>query len=1289
MGTIMNFKEMLLDILLEGKIEDTLDRYPTIPHDVKQNYLKQIPAQNAQHLDWVLSQHTKGNITSSHNISGMLDTFNKVKDKLQKKQVAQYKSVDELHSAVVPHQDNIKKSDKEKSKEGTETLYTSPTMTIRQHHNYESTISGAVLPKNNKSGLDKATWCISVGNGGGAGHYSKYTENGFHPVYTIEHKHEDGTSSRHMLVANHIKTQLDTELRDEADHRPGFSDHVSSRPDLLDHYASEHPELMKTPIAHLFNEDGRVKYATDARPAYAKLEETLKNIPKTGMSDEEYMSNFKAGQEKRQGGIHNVLANSVLSPSQLNHFVENGNEGSKHEVASRMDLTAEHIQKLSNTSNMLVHHILLDKPNLSDDAFNNIVNKSHPENIEKVIKHPKFNETHLDTLLDKKMSKVDLSSLVERFHTKLEAPHIQKIIDKGDEYTHHTLLNKIPTKIDAKHISTMIDNDNANVNNKIVSTLHYKLEPHHIDTIIGKGDSEVNSTLIDTAYHKLEPHHIETLKASGDARVNYTLENRVHENLEPHEISTLIAKGDSEVHDKLINKFPNKLEPHHISDLINRGNIDTQTKIINQIPDKLDSTHISTLIDNGGYRSPIKQDNRVHLHNHILEKLSDKFEQHHINEFIDKGFDYEPFVNKMHEKLEPHHISELINNISLQSQHNRIIIDPMRNKLNSTHISALIAKHPNNPDIINKLHDKLEPKHFSELIDKGNMDTRVNTIKMFHDILKPSHISELIEKGGPNIHGDVISRLGNRLKPSHISSLIHNGDGGTHYSLMTNMYDKLEPHHISELIDRGSDGIRHNIVSDLSEKLNSSHISSLIDKGNSDVHNKIINNLSDKLEPKHISALIDKGDSDVLPKIIDKLHSKLDSSNISALIDKGDVYSHSKLIGRFGDKLEPKHIKGLMDNASTRVVNDVYDNLPEESKKAAVSHAQKMKDSGNDKWAEFYNIHKDMPLSDVDKVKKDIHASLNGPAFPVRHNLSDEEIKTHIHPIIDNEIDNNNGSRRSGQNLIRFSSMINKEQTKKLLNNIGDKDSINYTYDTELSNHVRDAIFDHAIKTGNHKLMNDTLVSGGNLHNIAPHHLEHIKVNHPENMPEIDANGTHAKELVATAIKDKNDNTISKFTNSYNPKYRSAILDHTLDTDNTAGVLRHIVSRDNTPHNDLDKILSHQNTKGYKGPDSDRILQTISSIPNLHSSHIDHIIKSGNEDAIKNVIGSDYTSGQKLTPKHKDDIISLKNKELSKHLGRHQDMNPVQSFNNSKVLSEWYVTNNVFEQILKESLIGK
>ena len=190
-------------------------------------------------------------------------------------------------------------------------------------------------------------------------------------------------------------------------------------------------------------------------------------------------------------------------------------------------------------------------------------------------------------------------------------------------------------------------------------------------------------------------------------------------------------------------------------------------------------------------------------------------------------------------------------------------------------------------------------------------------------------------------------------------------------------------------------------------------------------------------------------------------------------------------------------------------------------------------------------------------------------------------------------------------------------------------------------------------------------------------------------MPEIDVNGTHANELVATAIKDKNVNTISIFTNSHNPKYRSAILDHTLDTDNTTGILRHLSSRDNISHEDLDKILFHQNANEYKGTDSNRILQLISSMPNLHRRHIDHIIKSRNIDAIKNVIGSDYTTlKQHLTSKHIDNIISLKNKELSNLLERHRNMNLVQSFNNSKVLSEWYIVNNTFERLLKESLIS-
>ena len=681
----MNFNEMLLEMLLEGKIEDTLARHPTIPDDVKQDYLSKIPNQNAQHLDWVLSQHSNGNITSSHDIGGLLDTFNKVKDKLPKKQVSQYKSVDELHTAIVPHQDTIKKSDKEKSKEGTETLYSSPTMTIRQHHNYESTISAANLPENNVSSRDKAEWCVSVGDGGGAGHYSTYTGNGFHPVYTIEHHHSDGTSSKHMLVYNHNKTQDQQELRDENDNRPEFEDYSETRTDLLDHYGTEHPELKKTPIAKLFSDEGREEYKSDSEPAHKKLIETLANIPKTSMSDDEYMDYFKSGRKKRQGGIHNALAKSVLSPTQLTHLIEHGNEGSMHDIAQRQDLSDTHMQKLANTSNMLVHHHLLQRPYISDKVFNIIVKKAHPDNIPTIIKHQKFDATHLDAVLNKKISNDSLTSIVRRLGDKLEPQHIQKIIDKGDVHIH-------------KH-------------------------------------------LIDKLYDKLEPQHITALKDSN-IRTKFELENRVHDKLEPHDISRLISTGNSDVHNNLFSKIPKKLEPH-IQELIDNGDDNTHRKIFELFKNKLDSTHISALIDKGNINThhyissehlwnklkphhiqELIDKNKDYIDSNLLIRLQHKLESSHINSLIknrtpESGIHHDILTN-IKNKLDSDNISTFIDKAELYDNHS--LVNNLSNKIEPHHISALIDKNDEDIDdiVVRKLHDKLEPHHIKSLIANGS-----------------------------------------------------------------------------------------------------------------------------------------------------------------------------------------------------------------------------------------------------------------------------------------------------------------------------------------------------------------------------------------------------------------------------------------------------------------------------------------------------------------------------------------------------------------------------------------
>ena len=491
----MNFKEMLLEMLLEGKLEDTLVRHPTILHDVKQDFLSQIPAKNAQHLDWVLSQHTKGIIKPEHDINGILSNFNKVRDKLSKKQIHQYSSMDELHAAITPHQDNIKKSDNEKSKDGTETLYSSPTMTITQHHNYESTVGAANLPENNVSKRDKAGWCVSVGDGGGAGHYSTYTSNGFHPVYTIEHKHEDGTSSKHMLVYDHNKTQDKQELRDENDKRPGFNDYSSTRPDLLDHYGTEHPELKKTPIAHLFNETGREQYKSDTEPAHKKLLSIIRTMGNYEIPDDEYMDYFNAGLEKRQGGIHDELAKSQLSKSQLSHLIEHGNQGCKHILANRSDLSETHMNKLANTSNILVHNMLLNNTKLTDSAFGIITKKSHNSMLDTVIQHPKFNATHIDSIINRKNISIT-RDLIRRFSTELKPHQIDKLVDSNNEVIHNSLKIYNTNDIKKHHIDKLLNTTKKEDVDSFIYKFGHMLSHEHVKTLINNGhDIVINNTL--------------------------------------------------------------------------------------------------------------------------------------------------------------------------------------------------------------------------------------------------------------------------------------------------------------------------------------------------------------------------------------------------------------------------------------------------------------------------------------------------------------------------------------------------------------------------------------------------------------------------------------------------------------------------------------------------------------------------------------------------------------------------------------------------------------------------
>ena len=142
----MDIRTLLEEFLLEGKLEDLQRQHSDVSADTFNHYKSVVP--NTTHLDWVLNQHKKGNITTEHDLDTIFTTFNRNKDSLPRKQISQYKSIDDLHQTIKPYiGHNL--SVKDKAKEGTETVYSSPTMEIKQHSNYESCIKGSILPSNN------------------------------------------------------------------------------------------------------------------------------------------------------------------------------------------------------------------------------------------------------------------------------------------------------------------------------------------------------------------------------------------------------------------------------------------------------------------------------------------------------------------------------------------------------------------------------------------------------------------------------------------------------------------------------------------------------------------------------------------------------------------------------------------------------------------------------------------------------------------------------------------------------------------------------------------------------------------------------------------------------------------------------------------------------------------------------------------------------------------------------------------------------------------------------------
>lgn len=228
------FKTILLDICLSEGLEDVKKSYNEREHPII-DYIHKNILPDSNKSDRLLHHAVKtifNDDTNSDNTNITVGNRNivHIADKDDYKHayniVARYglqnrlngvSSLHELKSLVKPYQDRY---NDELEKKSSKVVYEDDKCVVKRHDTYESAQVAAKLHPDNQfvnatKVPGKANWCVSMGDDAGRHYFENvYTENGKHPMYTLEDKH----SKRKYAIIGDKNTRLSRiEMRDELD----------------------------------------------------------------------------------------------------------------------------------------------------------------------------------------------------------------------------------------------------------------------------------------------------------------------------------------------------------------------------------------------------------------------------------------------------------------------------------------------------------------------------------------------------------------------------------------------------------------------------------------------------------------------------------------------------------------------------------------------------------------------------------------------------------------------------------------------------------------------------------------------------------------------------------------------------------------------------------------------------------------------------------------------------------------------------------------------------------------
>ena len=430
---MLRFKHFLM---IEAKIDDYKAQENSIStehdpegkfknaSDIIDHFHKHSPGGNVQHTRWMIDRYKKGEM-KQEDAPDMHDTvknFEKYKSQLPKKKIEQYKSIDELKTAIHPHKEKdevVTNVNQNKISKGSTTVHNGPNATAYHVHTTEAAQELGKTPKGEKLG-----WCTSHEDPekNMFNTYNKNSKGNFH----IIHMHKEEFPYRRIGGVG-VEGQFQDE-NNKLIKGKHFHDLLKRNPELEKIPAitnTQHYKYQKVTNPKATKED-LDKLSNDKDSSVRSVVAGHKNATKEHLD--------KLSNDDEVGVRQGVAGNKNATKEHLDKLSNDKHPFVRSEVAGNKNATKEHLDKLSNDNMSSVRQQVAGNNNATKEHLDKLSSDEDDSVRSAVANNKNIHKDHLDKLVNDHKKTVRYSVVTKASKDNLSKEHLDKLSNDPDEY---------------------------------------------------------------------------------------------------------------------------------------------------------------------------------------------------------------------------------------------------------------------------------------------------------------------------------------------------------------------------------------------------------------------------------------------------------------------------------------------------------------------------------------------------------------------------------------------------------------------------------------------------------------------------------------------------------------------------------------------------------------------------------------------------------------------------------------------------------------------------------------